>query len=368
MKVKKTQFIGLSTLVILLNSISVNAQDEILNVNLTSLEEAWELAITENPDYQTYKVNQEKANADYKRSKSYLYPTVYGTFSGQKNLAIATTPVPGEIFGQPGQTVDAQFGQDFVFNAGISMSKDLFDRESYLQSEIAKVSTEISENQTEGFEQQLKEQVSLYYHTALVAKRAVEIGESDFAVSDSILVLTEHKYNEGLIDEISLNLAKINKNGVKQSLNSNRRLMNQCEVELMKLLGMSANGTLFIQDTIDYYLPGSFAVESFVPDPKVTSSILELEQSDLQVKADKWTLMPTLSINGYWGTQQNRENSSISFDGSAWTGYSYISLNLSVPIFTGFNNRSKIKSSKLNQQIAFTKKEAAVEADMWSWN
>ena len=92
----------------------VFAQDSLRIVEIASLNSAWSMAFDHNPDYQNYKLNQEKAEVNYKVSKSYRLPTISASVNAQKNLDLAITPLPGEIFGLPeGTTLDAQFGQEY---------------------------------------------------------------------------------------------------------------------------------------------------------------------------------------------------------------------------------------------------------------
>ena len=120
--------------------VTSNAQD----VTISSIEEAIELALKRNFDFQNYTINQQKASLEYKQAKRHRLPTISGTFNGQRNIDLATTPLPGEIFGQPGEVVDAQFGQEYTYNAGINISKQFFDRNAHWQKKIASLNQDIN--------------------------------------------------------------------------------------------------------------------------------------------------------------------------------------------------------------------------------
>ncbi|MEL7006127.1 MAG: TolC family protein [Bacteroidota bacterium] len=328
------------------------------NVSINSLEEAFKLALSSNVDYQNYILNQKKAELEYKQSKNYRLPTVTGSFSGQRNMDLAVTPLPGEIFGQPEQTIEAQFGQKYNYNAGVSISKNLFNREASLQSKMSKLNSEFAAVEKDAFEDLLKEQVGLYYYTALVARRSIEIGQEDLESAESIDGLTQEKYDQGIIDAIALNTSKINQNSVRQNLNASRQLEHQCLIELKKLFAMDVSDTLDIRAEIEQNLPEltNFNLQS---GHQVESASIQLEQADMQVKLSRSALLPSVNLNSYYGRQQFRDDFGLSFSEGAWTNYSYLTLSLSVPIFTGFNNRSKIKQSQLSQQVAFAEKQQA---------
>ncbi|MEQ9441770.1 MAG: TolC family protein, partial [Cyclobacteriaceae bacterium] len=58
------------------------AQNTAEVTEIPSLEEAWQYALKNNPDWEVYQLQQEKALSELKTSRSILFPTISGTFSG----------------------------------------------------------------------------------------------------------------------------------------------------------------------------------------------------------------------------------------------------------------------------------------------
>ena len=114
---------------------STYAQD--VQTTFTDVNEVINLALKNNPDLSVYLLQQEKANASYKTDKNYFLPIISGTASFQNNLALQTTALPGEIFGQTGESINVQIGQQYNYNAGINLSKTIFDRESKLKVPVS---------------------------------------------------------------------------------------------------------------------------------------------------------------------------------------------------------------------------------------
>ncbi len=323
------------------------------NVKVHSLDEAISIAQEGNLDLQNLILEAQKAELEQKQAKSYRMPTITGSFGGQRNMELATTPLPAEIFGgEPGQIVNAQFGQEYTYNAGITISKQLFNRESVIQSKLSSMNADFVDFERATFHELLEEQITLYYYTALLAKRALVIGEQDLESAETIVELSRDKFDQGLSDAISLNTATINANAVKQSVNANKYLENQCTSELKKLLGLRPEDELLLTETIAYSLPESISLNELRGSAALKSSQLEVKQADMKVKLSQSSLWPTASISSYHGKQQFRNDFGLSFDNNAWTDYSYLSLNLSVPIFSGFTNRRSIKKSKFDFQKA----------------
>lgn len=339
----------LLVLIVLAVGTGLQAQE----VRIDSHQEAFALALEQNLDIQNFMLNEQHTELEYKQNRNHRLPTISGTFSGQKNLELATTPLPAEIFGgQPGTTINTQFGQEYTFNAGISISKQFFDKKERLKTRISKLNVDRSKVEQALFEELLYEQVFLYYHTALIATKAIELGELDLETASQISQLTEEKYEQGLLDASAQINTAINKNRIAQGLNANKQLKAQCIIELKKLLGLNASQTLVLTKQIDYQLPEPLLDQRLEPDQSLAVSQLEADQAELQVGLNKAALLPTLTLSSYYGKQQFRDDFGLGFSSEDWSPYSYLSLNLNVPIFSGFKHKQKIKQSRISQKIS----------------
>lgn len=322
-------------------------------VTLNSLDDALRLGFEQNPDYQNFLLNQEQAELTYQQSKNYRLPTITGNFTGQRNVDLATTPLPAEIFGgEPGTTINTQFGQEYTYNAGISISKQLFNRSLSLQSKLMKLNSETVAIEKEQFRELLTQQISLYYYTALTSGKAISISQKDLETTQEISLLTKERYEQGVVDLVAYNKALINENGVKQNLLSSEQLLVDCLTELKKLMGLGIEDELLITEEITYELPAMYLEGQLNSNLKVVNAESKMNQADLNLKLSQAALLPSLSINSYFGRQQFRDDFGLSLDRDNWSKYGYLTLNLSVPIFNGFSNRKEIKKSKISYSIA----------------
>ena len=305
-----------------------------------------------NIDRNIQELLQDRAHAEHKLSKSYLLPTVSGSFTAQNNLNLATTPIPGELVGQPGTLVNVQFGQEYNYNAGITITQTVLDWQNNIKSKIAKVGTEITQVQSSLFDEKLTEQIALFYYSAIIAQKALEINKKDQSLADSIRTLTQDKFNNGLIDKSSLNQAVINVNNIEQSVLANHSSLEQSLNQLKNLLGLPAESNIELPEVEKTEEQGFPISETLAMDKNILLYEHQLEQARLDVKQQRALHYPKLSLNAYFGQQQFQNDFTFSLDGEAWTDYSYVGLNLSVPIFTGLANHNKTKVSKIEYGIA----------------
>ena len=342
----------ITLLILMITCITARSQSESILVEVTSLEELIKLARARNPDLNSYILNVEKSNYDVKTSKAALLPSISGSFSGQKNIDLATTPVPGEFFGQPGTTVDAQFGQQYAYNAGISVNKALLDWQSSLKIKIAELSLKTSESQRDAYLILLDQLVATNYYSILISKRAISLAEKDLEIADSVLVIIEQKFKEGLIDASAINQARINSNLSKQNLNNSKQLYRNTCIDLKVLLGLHEKDTLQIVASYSLTVPPVYSVSALAPQERIKLASLSQQQAQYQVAIQKSMFVPKLSLNGYYGKQQFREDFGLDLGNKTWSNYSFVGFNLSVPIFNGFANRNKLKTSKIDLNLS----------------
>jgi outer membrane protein len=344
-RIKKLVAISVITLV-LINSFLLNAQYE-----FNSIDEIWLYAKENNPDNSVYSLQIDNAKIDKKITYSSIYPKVNVGFSGQYNIDIAETPLPGEILGLPGETIYAKFGQEYSYNGGITISKTLLDWQSLFQSKIAKSNIQLKQAEKTLFEQTLREQAAQVYYACLTAKAAVNNAKEDLLLADSILQIATERFREGLIDGLSLNQAKINRNNAFDKLEQNKQYLFENKLNLKILLGLSISDTLVLKEQID--LNSINPIETF-PQNDAIINLYEthLEIADFERKKALTRFSPKLDLIYYWGGTQYQQDFNLSFNLSDWKPNSYIGLNLSMPLFSGFGNKNQYSSAKISQYIA----------------
>lgn len=340
---------------------SVFAQEKVDTIHIDNLTTLWKLAIERNSSQKIYQFKNQQAKVDYNTSRAYLLPQISGIFSGQDNTKLATTPVPGEFLGQPNTTQYLQFGTQFVYNTAITISKSLFDWQAKAQSNLAKENIVLNTVQQLANEQNLKTQMAQSYFTLMVAKKAIEISENDLKISDSILSISQQKFKQGLADAILVNQAFVNSNNILLSISQSKELYKNALVSIKILAGLPEHTHIYFKpiDNIESLYKAD--ISSFDQDKNLLVYSHNVEIQKWQYKIIKAATLPKFSINSYWGYQQFRDNFGIDFDSNLWKDYRYVVINMSVPIFTGFANKNKLKSNNIQTEIVKQQYNAALE-------
>lgn len=329
-------------------------------LRIANMEALWKIAAEKNATQKVYGFKKEQDVFEYKASTGFLYPQAGVSFAGQDNLKLSTTPVPGELLGQPGKTLYLQFGKKFTYSTGVTVSKTLFDWQQLLQSKLAKENIALTNAQQQGSLQTLKTQIGQYYYSLLIANAALAIARNDLLIADSVLQITNQKFKEGLTDAAAVNTALINYNTVQQNMLQSNELKNQATANIKMQAGLTANSVLITSELVDEKVDEP-AATTLGSDKTLLVYPYNITIADLQRKVQHTAFYPKLSVAGYWGYQQFRDDLSMSFAKAAWTDYRYLGLNFSWPIFTGFTNSNKLKAAVVQQKITAQQYKDAAE-------
>jgi outer membrane protein TolC len=129
------------------------AQSQIVFHNIT---EVWTAALRDNPTQRIYRLKTGQLTDEYHAAQSYLLPQVGAGFSGQDNLKLSVTPVPGELIGQPGKTLYLTFGKHYIYNTGFTATENIFNWQSVFLININHENIALNNLQQAAYEQNLK--------------------------------------------------------------------------------------------------------------------------------------------------------------------------------------------------------------------
>lgn len=339
-------------LLIFILPITASAQDTLQTIELPSVNDAIRFAKKKNPDLEIYRIQQEIARREFRKSKNYILPHVSAGFSAQNNMNLPVTPLPGEIFGQPGETIDAQFGQDFAYNTGITTSKNVLDWQVKTASKMANINRIMAVVQTELYQQQLTEQVAVYYYSTLVTREALAVAEEDANLADSLVQLSQEKLEQGLIDQFAVNKALINANTIQQQIAANQLFLEQCENGLKQLFGLNPSDQIYFSEPFTNPIIAPDLQPELTPDISLKLAEHEAQNAKFQLRYEQFSFLPRFSVSHYYGLQQYRDSRGFSLESGSWSDYSYVLFNLSIPVFQGFSRNNSVKAAKLQREIA----------------
>ena len=314
-------------------------------VTLKSVEDAIEYAQTHNPELGEYGLREEQASRKYEALRYHWLPRVYASGSLKINSELPVTPVPGELFGQPGQTVDVRFGQTYNYQAGISLSTTVLDIQTRFAVQAAKSAFHGAAANTGAFRQRLHEEVAINYYTTLATRALLRGQQTSEREADTLVRIVEMRQAQGIVDQVAVNRAQINKNAVRQDVANYLDILEQTVTNLKILLGLSAATQLIFTEEVHRREPEP-AVDTLGPDLTLRVDETYAEQTRFQSFEQQSRWLPKLTVDSYLGGQHLRDDFGLSFGDGDWSQIRYVTLTLNFPLFTGFDRWNEIKAAE----------------------
>jgi outer membrane protein TolC len=352
-----------------------NAQQEQQAQSFT-LDQCIEYAVKNSINAQNSSLDQKIAQAKVRETVGIGLPqvTVTGNITHNEKLQrfFAQSQVAKNFIGAPipgTNPTDVVAMQSFfqLKNSGVAtlnINQLIFSGSYIVGLQASKTYKELSEKTANQTKESIIQQVTKAYYNVLINKERSELFNANIARVDSLL----------------RNTIALNKNGLAESIDVDRIQVafNNLKAEQEKFLRLNELSTELLKFQMNYPMDQPIIVIGSIEEMKVETSITGYEKDwDYKVRPDYKTLetskrlqelniknlyagaLPSISAFGNIGynTQSSdiaglfTTNTKISDAGGIgpdkWYGYSMFGVNLSMPLFTGFQRHQKIQQEKI---------------------
>lgn len=263
--------------------------------------------------------------------------------------------IPAEFFGgNPGQFSELTFGTKQTMNGTVTVSQKLFDGSYIVGLQAAKVYLEISENAKEKTDIELRKMVAYAYGNVLLSEENLKIVNSNITLLENNLRDLTKVYENGLIEQESVQQLQLTLVSLKSNQNYIKRLNKIAYQMFNNTIGVDLNTPVELTDNlaelIAMYaslkpLESILEVENVV-DYKIAFN--DLKSKELLLKLEKSKALPTLDVflNGSYSGNSNQFNF---LDKSQnWFGSSLLGVSMKVPVFSSFGRSASTKKARLN--------------------
>jgi len=277
-------------------------------------------------------------------------PNISGTVGLTDYIDIPTSLIPGEIFGQPAGTyIPVKFGTKYNGSAGLQLQQVLFDGQVFVGLQARATSIDYQVKNAEITEETIKTNIYKIYYQLVVSKTQIDLLDANIDRLKKLEHDTKELYKNGFaekldLDKISVQITNLHTEKAKAQNNINIGYLG-----LKTLLGMPVKDSLILLDNIS---------ESQIKDDLTRDTAYQYsDRKDFQylglvkklneynIKRYQLSYLPSLSLTGSYS--KNAQRNQFDFGGGKWFTTSYIGVNLSVPIFSGFAKDAKVKQSRL---------------------
>lgn len=315
-------------------------------VTLT-LEQALEIALSENPTIRI--ADQEIEIKRYAKQGTYasLYPQIDATAQYQRVIAKQTMSMD---FG--GQTQSIKVGTDNSFTGGITASMPIVNAQLWTSLKISALDVELAVEKARSSRLDMVEQVATAYYSALMAKESLALYKRvyDNAVENNKNV--RKKYDVGSVSEYDLITSNVTVQNAIPNVFEGENSVTLTLWQLKALLGIDLQKNIDVAGSLmDYEAALNYGYDLAQLDLEDNSTMkqFDIQEQQLQkaLKLTKMANVPTLSVNAaYLYTALGNDGKFFIRD--AWNPYSYAGVQLNIPIFAGNAKRAATRQARLD--------------------
>ena len=272
------------------------------------------------------------------------------SFSLTDNVKLPVTYFPAEAFGgEPGTFKEVTTGQQFIGNFNFAPQIDIINPVSWSRLKSAKINSQLTDVTNLMVKKSLFESISASYYNIISLKEQIEITQKNLYTADTLQMIMQNKYTEGIVRQQDLNDATINKISLKDKLTQFEISLNQQYYALKVLCDIPQDTDILLTENTIYNQPFELNLQTN-NQLEHKSSLLKADLAKEELRANRLAQYPTVSIVAYDGWQQN---SKIQFfdPNNNWINAQYIGLRLSMP-FPDINKFTLTKSAKINKTIS----------------
>ncbi|MGZ2369219.1 TolC family protein [Ancylomarina sp. YFZ004] len=342
-----------SIVLLVFSSWSLKAQTE--NLTKFSLQEAQNYALENSFMVKGSDYDLKVAKKKVWEAISTGLPQVKASADYTKNLDIAVSLLPAEFFGGvAGEYAPVKFGQTYASSATINVDQKIFDGSYIVGLGAAKIFVQLSQNTKIKSEIDVKDLVAQAYYNVLVARENYKTIEENVAITKKTHFETKAYYENGFREELDVDQVMLMLKRSENQLSDAKRTISNALIMLKFTMGYDIENEIELKNDLEAFINPLLI-------SKTESTELDLENHidyrivSTQLKAQKLIIrneqsgyLPNLSAFYSYGKNTSTEASNVYKSSVPWFKSSMIGLKMSMPIFTGFNRRSKIKQEKIN--------------------
>jgi len=344
---------------LLVTAVAVSAAaDSAPAPKLISLQDAIQIALSENASVKIADMEVERTGYARKGAYSALFPTLDLTGSFQRTIKKQVMYM--DIEGFPGGDGGIEVGRWNTFSTSATSAMPLINAQLWESLRISGQDVELAVEKARGSRLETVTQVKQAFFACLLARDAFKVYMDVYENAMENLRLTEQKYAAQKASELDLTRAKTTVANSIPNVYEAQRSVALSLWQLKAVMGVSLDEDIDVDDKLSNYSaqmtlednPGELDLSS-------NSSMrqLEIQASQLAnaVKMQKYATLPTLSVA--FSYSRNAMTNDFEFSEYKWSPYSYVGLSLNIPIFAGGKRANAIKQAKVQANEMTVQKE-----------
>lgn len=347
------------TLLLLLTiTLLLSAQE--LNLERLTLEETIAYALEHAPERIRQKLLVGEAEIQLDEARLQHLPDIFASVDLRRNLIIPSTPVPAHLFdpdASEGELMYLRFNTTWNTSAGLNLSYDLFSPEKVNRVGEQKQQLKLQQYDEMISEKELREQIAIAYAECVIAKEQLRSCRQDTSYYALLLRNAGDLYEKEQLSLVEKNKAQQGYNESVANCLKAEKIATDAGANLLFLAGAEVTPQTVATLQLEEDIPTLLSKMEQHASTAVTGKELEVMKKSemvslaaLRTQSAEWKYAPTLSLNGYLGTNYYNNELRL-FNDRYWRGNSYLGLSLKIPISQSLTTAKEVSRLRLQQRL-----------------
>lgn len=331
-----------------------------------SLEQALQIAISENPSVKVADMEIERSGYARKGAYSALFPQIDGSAAYQrtikKQVMYMDFEMPGGA-GSGGSSAGGGFevGRWNTWSAGVSAALPVVNAQLWKSLEISDQDVELAVEKARSSRLEMVNQVKQAYFSCLLAKEAFEVYKSVYENALENMNQTQRLYNAQKASDLDLARAKTALANAIPNVYDAESSVVLSLWQLKAVMGVNLDENIDVMGELEDYS------EHMLYDIKESESLslennssmrqlaIQAEQLAASVKMQQYASLPSLAVSFSYSV--NAMTNNFNFSEYQWSPHAFVGLSLQIPIFSGGKRYNAVKQAKVQSMQLDVQKE-----------
>lgn len=313
-----------------------------------SLSDAVALGLSKRFDAQANAYNMNIASTEVTGKQNAWLPEISGGGTVRLNTQIQQAYIPAGFAGMQ-EPMLVKFGATNIAVFGLDLNQTLFNPTVKNDITIAKSQAELQKQKDEQDKKTIRERITQAYLNVLLRKLQVGIAKDNENRFSEYYKLASGKYQAGALIENEYLRAKLDFDNAK--LESQKAVQNLATAiaQLAYQMNVPLTQPLALTDQLSSLQIANLSQDvNFAYGNRSDLSLMNQQRAitQLQIAKSKQMVIPSLSFFANYSKQYTNMNFNFG-ESKWWTPYSFVGLNLRVPISAYYKDKSQIASQQL---------------------
>lgn len=319
-----------------------------------SLKQCIDYALAHQSQVLSARIDEASSHARNQQITGLALPQISGAGDFTDNVVIQKQLIDASVFNPSvpkGTLVPFEFGVQYNAVGTISLRQTLFDGSVLVALQAKKTLEELAHKSVQQTERDVRVNVSKAYYNVLVTEKQFSLLNANIQRLQSLLHDTKVMFANGFVEKLDLDRIQVQLNNLLSQKNqvNNMLLLGN---ELLKFqMGMPIGTPISLSDSLSMQdMEGALQdTAGFTYDRRIDYSLLKTQKkaNEYDLKRYKMAFLPTLNFIGVVGSNRASTKFDYFSKNQFWYGYGYVGLNLTVPIFSGFQRKFQVDQARL---------------------